>query len=124
MERIFTDHQDDITRLLLQKAYANDPYPPDYVMHQPHGAPANNCEVAILTIDNFIRLSREYAGFAFRPYRVKKGSHKDPPGVEHLAPRFGVIQFQRGGQKQHPTQLQFNLRAGYFYHPPFSNHNP
>ncbi len=36
------------------------------------------------------------------------------PGVVHQAPRFGVIQMQRGGQKQHPEQLQFNLEASYF----------
>lgn len=34
---------------------------------------------------------------------------------KHKAPKFGVVQMQRGGQKQHPTQLQFNLKAGYFY---------
>tara|TARA_R100000808_G_scaffold23266_1_gene51440 strand:- start:49 stop:249 length:201 start_codon:yes stop_codon:yes gene_type:complete len=37
------------------------------------------------------------------------------PDFFHEAPRFGIIQMQRGGQKQHPTQLQFNLEAGYFY---------
>ena len=32
-----------------------------------------------------------------------------------MAPRFGIVQMQRGGQAQHPEQLQFNLQAGYFY---------
>lgn len=48
-------------------------------------------------------------------YAVRKGTYKDPLGVQHEAPRFGIVQMQRGGQKQHPTQLQFNLKAGYFY---------
>lgn len=66
-------------------------------------------------MDEFIDLSREYSPFTYSYYRVKKGSHKEPEGVSHQAPRFGVVQMQRGGQKQHPTQLQFNLKAGYFY---------
>ncbi len=120
LEGVFTRQQDAITRLLLQKAYLADPFPPEYLVHQTRGAKGNEVEVAIFSIDGFIRLSRQYAGFHARPYRIKKGSHKDPPDMEHLAPRFGVVQFQRGGQKQHPTQLQFNLKAGYFYKPPFS----
>ncbi len=120
LENVFTKQQDAITRLLLQKAYMDDPFAPEYLVHQTRGAKGNEIEVAIFSIDGLIRLSREYAGFHTRPYRIKKGSHKDPPDVEHLAPRFGIVQFQRGGQKQHPTQLQFNLKAGYFYKPPFS----
>ena len=120
LESVLTKQQDAITRLLLQKAYSEDPFAPEYVVHQTRGAAVNETEVAIFSIDGFIKLSRGYAGFHTRPYRIKKGSHKDPPDVEHLAPRFGVVQFQRGGQKQHPTQLQFNLKAGYFYKPPFS----
>lgn len=120
LEDVFTKQQDTITRLLLQKAYLADPFPPEYLVHQTRGAKGKEIEVAIFSIDEFIRLSRQYAGFHTRPYRIKKGSHKDPPDVEHLAPRFGAVQFQRGGQKQHPTQLQFNLKAGYFYKPPFS----
>lgn len=120
LENVFTKQQDAITKLLLQKAYLDDPFAPEYLVHQTRGVKGNEIEVAIFSIDGFVRLSREYAGFHTRPYRIKKGSHKDPPDVEHLAPRFGVVQFQRGGQKQHPTQLQFNLKAGYFYKPPFS----
>ena len=120
LENVFTKQQDAITRLLLQKAYLDDSFAPEYLVHQTRGAKGNEIEVAIFSIDGLIRLSRQYAGFHTRPYRIKKGSHKDPSDVEHLAPRFGVVQFQRGGQKQHPTQLQFNLKAGYFYKPPFS----
>jgi hypothetical protein len=120
LEKIFTKQQDAITRLLLQKAYLNDPFPPEYLVHQTRQISGSEPEFAIFSIEEFIRLSREFAGFHTRPYRIKKGSHKDPADVEHLAPRFGVVQFQRGGQKQHPTQLQFNLKAGYFYKPPFS----
>lgn len=119
-EETFTHHQDAITRLLLQKAYLDDPFPPDFLVHQTRLKNGEEIEAAIFTIDKFIIHSREYGSFNTRKYSVKKGSHKDPVGVEHSAPRFGVVQFQRGGQKQHPTQLQFNLKAGYFYQAPFT----
>jgi hypothetical protein len=115
-EHLFTTQQDQISRLLLQKAYLNDPFVPDYILHKTKAAPAlNQTEVAIYTVEELIALSRRYQGFALRPYSVRKGSYPDPAGVNHLAPRFGVIQMQRGGQAQHPEQLQFNLEAGYFY---------
>ncbi|MBS0211258.1 MAG: hypothetical protein JSS27_20120 [Planctomycetes bacterium] len=115
-ERLFTDHQDDISRLLFQKAYIDDPFVPEYLLHKTKKAASpTNVEVAIYSIDELIVLSRSYQGYATRPYSVRKGSYKDPEGVTHLAPRFGVIQMQRGGQAQHPEQLQFNLEAGYFY---------
>lgn len=115
-QRLFADHQDVISRLLLQKAYLNDPFVPEYLLHKARRSTAwINTEVAIYSIEELIALSRAYQGFATRSYSVTKGSHRDPPGVTHFAPRFGVIQMQRGGQKQHPEQLQFNLEAGYFY---------
>jgi hypothetical protein len=115
-ESLFTTKQDEISRLLFQKAYLNDPFIPEYLLHKTKKTRSwNSTEVAIYSIDELIKLSRAYQGFETRPYSVKKGSYKDPVGVTHLAPRFGVIQMQRGGQKQHPDQLQFNLEAGYFY---------
>ena len=72
-------------------------------------------EFAILSIDQLIDLSAEYRGFEKKKYQVNKGSYRDPRNIYHEAPRFGTVQMQRGGQKQHPTQLQFNLEAGYFY---------
>ena len=120
-EELFSSHQDEITKILLQKGYAGDPFPPQVILHKTKKSTSNDEEIAIFTMDEFIQLSHEYSPFAYSKYRVKKGSHKEPKGIEHLAPRFGVVQMQRGGQKQHPTQLQFNLKAGYFYHTPFSN---
>jgi hypothetical protein len=115
-EQTFSTKQNEITRLLLQKAYLNDPFAPDYVLHKTKFAHAwNETEVAIYSVSELVRLSSRYQGFVVRPYSVKKGSYKDPDGVQHNAPRFGVVQMQRGGQKQHPDQLQFNLEAGYFY---------
>ena len=115
-EVLFKTHQDDVTRLLLQKAYLNDPFPPEIILHKTKRASSfDNQEIAVFTMDEFIELSREYSSFTYSNYRVKKGSHKEPEGVSHQAPRFGVVQMQRGGQKQHSTQLQFNLKAGYFY---------
>lgn len=115
-ERLFTDHQDQITRLLLQRAYMNDPFPPEIIFHKTKKSTSfENQEVAVFTIDEFIDLSKKYSAFSHSLYRVKKGRYKEPEGISHQAPRFGVIQMQRGGQRQHPTQLQFNLKAGYFY---------
>lgn len=113
---IFAEHQDDISRLLFQKAYKSDPYPPDFLLHQTVKYDSfEQCPVAIFTIDEIVQQSRAYSEYALIPYRIRKGTYKTDPH-EHLAPRFGFIQFQRGGQKQHPTQLQFNLKAGYFNH--------
>lgn len=115
-EEILTYQQDQVSRLLFQKAYLNDPFTPDYILHKTKASNSwNQTEVAIYSIDEIIDLSRAYGGFRKRSYSVRKGSYKDPQGVEHDAPRFGIIQMQRGGQAQHPQQLQFNLEAGYFY---------
>jgi hypothetical protein len=115
-ECILSEKQDEVSRLLFQKAYLDDPFVPEFLLHKTKRADSwETTEVAIYTIDELIALSRTYQGYATRPYSVKKGSHKDPPGVTHLAPRFGIIQMQRGGQAQHPEQLQFNLEASYFY---------
>ncbi len=116
LETLLSVHQDRITRLLLQKAYLDDPFVPEFLLHKTKkSASWAQTEVAIYSIDDLIQRSARYRGFATRAYSVHKGSHKDPPGVKHLAPRFGIVQMQRGGQKQHAEQLQFNLEAGYFY---------
>ena len=115
-EDILASNQGAITRLLLQKAYLDDPFVPEFLLHKTKRSDCwNESEVAIYAIDELVGYSKEYSGFVLRSYSVRKGSHKDPSGVEHLAPRFGIVQMQRGGQVQHPEQLQFNLEAGYFY---------
>lgn len=112
---LLSEHQDGITRLLLQEAYPSDPFVPQFLLHKTRRADSwATTEVAIYAMDEVIRLSRDYAGFNVRPYRVTKGRFPDPPNVKHEAPRFGIVQMQRGGQRQHPSQLQFNLQAGYF----------
>ncbi|MFZ2651674.1 MAG: hypothetical protein WA210_16370 [Burkholderiaceae bacterium] len=116
LEALLSTHQDAITTLLLQKAYLDDPFTPDFLLHKTKRSQVSDqTEVAIYPIDNLVSLSGRYQRFVTRPYSVRKGSYKDPPGITHLAPRFGIVQMQRGGQKQHPEQLQFNLEAGYFY---------
>lgn len=115
-EKLFTTFQDEISRLLFQKAYLNDPFVPDFLLHKTKQSLSwKETEVAIYSIDEIIAKSRAYQGFATKEYSVHKGSYPDPTGIAHRAPRFGIIQMQRGGQKQHPDQLQFNLEAGYFY---------
>lgn len=115
-ENIFTKHQNKITKILFQKAYKDDPYAPDYLLHQTNKYEnLNECKVALFTIDEIVTFSKKHSGFMLSPYIIRKGSFKHDNST-HYAPRFGFIQFQRGGQKQHPTQLQFNLKAGYFNH--------
>ena len=115
-ETIFKKHQNDISDLLFRKAYKNDPFPPEFLIHQTiKYEDYNNCQFAIFTIEEIIVESAKYCGFVLVPYQIKKGTYKND-NATHYAPRFGFIQFQRGGQKQHPTQLQFNLKAGYFNH--------
>jgi hypothetical protein len=115
IEELLTDRQREITTVLLQKAYPNDPFPPEFLLHQTVGPKdLNSFEMAILSIPDLVDCSCRYRSFETRSYFTRKGRFKGDP-AEHLAPRFGFIQFQRGGQKQHPTQLQFNLEAGYFY---------
>lgn len=114
LEKIFKNNQDKITRILFQNAYKDDPFYPEILLHQTVIFDnINNCQVAIYTMDEIISISHSFSEFTYSKYKIKKGSNKNDP-FEHLAPRFGFIQFQRGGQKQHPTQLQFNLKAGYF----------
>lgn len=114
--RILTASQDHVTRLLLQKAYIDDPFVPDFLIHKTRASSSwDKTEVAIYAIEELITLSHLYQNFATREYSVRKGSYRDPQGYSHLAPRFGIVQMQRGGQEQHPEQLQFNLEAGYFY---------
>ena len=116
LEKLFTEKQDEITLLLFQKAYLDDPFAPDFVLHKTKRAESwGKTETALYTVDEIVMLSRRYNGFNLKPYSVRKGRYKDPLGITHLAPRFGIVQMQRGGQKQHPNQLQFNLGAGYFY---------
>lgn len=115
-EKLFAQSQNDITRLLLQKAYLEDAFTPDFLLHKTKKSQSwHKTEVAIYSMDQLIDLSSKYGGFSTKTYTVRKGAHKDPTGIKHLAPRFGIVQMQRGGQKQHPDQLQFNLEAGYFY---------
>ncbi|HEX3798613.1 MAG TPA: hypothetical protein VH413_07925 [Verrucomicrobiae bacterium] len=115
-ETIFQKKQNEISRLLFQKAYLDDPFTPDYLIHKAKASSTwNIAEMAIYSIEELIELSKAYGRFSKKTYSVKKGSYKDPAGVFHDAPRFGIIQMQRGGQAQHPNQLQFNLEAGYFY---------
>ena len=115
-ENIFLTCQDKITLLLLQKAYIDDPFIPEFLIHKTRKSVSwHQTEVAIYHLEELVSLSKNYRGYETKPYSVRKGSYKDPVGHVHLAPRFGIVQMQRGGQAQHPEQLQFNLEAGYFY---------
>ena len=113
--RIISDNQDKISLLLFQKAYKDDPFSPEYLLHQTvKYTDFNDCETAIFSTNEIIQLSKMHSGFALSEYRIYKGTYKNKD-IVHMAPRFGFIQFQRSGQKVHPTQLQFNLKSRYFY---------
>jgi hypothetical protein len=112
---LLTRYQKEITYLLLSKGYKNDPYPPSFVLHQTCAFSSwENAEVALFTIDELVNFSCLVGGFSTTPYVVRKGRFKDSTTI-HQAPRFGFVQFQRLGNVQNATQLQFNLQAGYFY---------
>jgi hypothetical protein len=115
-ESIFVTYQDEITLILFQKAYKDDPFPPEVLMHQTvRYERFDNCQLALFTMGEIIALSLKHSRFVLSPYIIRKGTYKNDSAT-HYAPRFGFIQFQRAGNKQHPTQLQFNLKAGYFRH--------
>jgi hypothetical protein len=116
LELLFKKFQKEISLLLFQKAYIDDLFIPDFLIHKTKKSESwQTTEVAIYKINELVDLSYQYKKFELKEYSIRKGSYKDPEGVSHFAPRFGIIQMQRGGQKQHPEQLQFNLEAGYFY---------
>lgn len=112
-ENIFTKYQFEVTKILLQKAYKDDPYPPEFVLHKykKHSS-FNECSVAMFGLDELCNISCRYKSFFTTDYVVRKGRFKNDPNI-HKAPKFGFVQMQRGGQRQHPTQLQFNIKSGY-----------
>lgn len=113
-KRFLTENHHLVLDTLLRLGYDDDPLPPTVVLHQ-RSKPKSfeQVPIAVYWIEDLISRSIAVSGFCTKPYRVYKGTGRDPT-KEHQAPRFGVVQFQRGGQKQHPTQLQFNLESGYF----------
>lgn len=113
-EQFLTENHYLVLDTLLRLGYDDDPIPPSVVLHQRNKPESyEQVPIALYWIDDLILRSIATSGFSTKPYRVRKGTGKDPT-KEHQAPRFGIVQFQRGGQKQHPTQLQFNLESGYF----------
>jgi len=114
LEKRLAENQRLVTTILLQKAYPNDPYLPEYIMHQRFRySDINQFPLAIFRIDELIDFSSKCAGFHKKTYKVRKGRYKNDPNI-HEAPRFGFVQFQRFGNVQNATELQFNLKAGYF----------
>ncbi|MFB6088549.1 MAG: hypothetical protein ABEK36_02095 [Candidatus Aenigmatarchaeota archaeon] len=114
LETLFSVKQKSITRILLRNAYTDDPIPPDYIFHQRVRCDdIDKCKIALFAVDELVQQSVAHGSFWTSKYRVRKGTYKSDQNT-HEAPRFGFIQFQRLGNKQNATQLQFNLKAGYF----------
>ena len=112
-ENIFTKEQFKISKILLSKGYKDDPYSPEFVIHKyKKHSNIDECSIAVFGLDELCELSCKYNSFFTTDYVVRKGRFKNDPSL-HKAPKFGFIQMQRGGQRQHPTQLQFNLKSGY-----------
>ncbi len=116
-EHIFSVEQDAITRILLQKAYLEDPFSPEVIIQKTKKIISGPQEFAIYSIEELVKKSRNYAPF-FKTLTTevsKSKSYNVPQDVRHECPKFGIVQMQRFGNKQNATQLQFNLKAGYFY---------
>lgn len=116
-ETLLKNKQDEVTRLLLQKAYLDDPFSPEVIIQKTKRVLSCPEEFAIYSIDELISKSRKYAGFVktLKTEVSKSKSYDAPKRVKHECPKFGIVQMQRFGNKQNATQLQFNLQAGYFY---------
>lgn len=116
-ESILTNKQDEITNLLLQKAYLNDPFSPEVIIQKTKKIIEGPGEFAIYSIEELVKKSRDYAPFfkTFKTEVSKSKSYIVPSVLKHECPKFGLVQMQRFGNKQNATQLQFNLKAGYFY---------
>jgi hypothetical protein len=114
LEKLFEFHGHKILSILLRGAYQNDPYPPKYLLHVRHRAKdPKRVPMAIYEISELVELSHRYRKFETKEYMVRKGRFKGDPNI-HLAPRFGIVQFQPLGNTQNRNQLQFNLEANYF----------
>ncbi len=62
-ETLFRNHQDEVTRLLLQKGYAQDPFPPEIILHKTKKTDSSDEEIAIFSTDEFISLSKNMENF-------------------------------------------------------------
>jgi|TARA_B110000971_G_scaffold214237_1_gene246048 hypothetical protein len=116
-ESLLKNKQDGITRLLLQKAYLDDPFSPEVIIQKTRKVLSGPEEFSIYSIDELVSKSRDHARFikTLKTEVSKSKSYDVPKGVKHECPKFGIVQMQRFGNKQNATQLQFNLQAGYFY---------
>lgn len=120
-EELLQEKHAEILTVLLKNAYPDDPVPPSYVMHvRSRPESWDRAPLALFSVEELVSLSVSYKGFETRPYQVKKGRFKGDPAV-HLAPRFGIVQFQPLGNTQNRNQLQFNLQAGYFTKLPYGS---
>lgn len=116
-EKVLSAYQDKITILLLQKAnaYKTDNFRPTYILHEcTTHTDINNCQVAVMSMDEFAEYSRLFDGFGLKGQKVLKGKYKGIDTAEHQYPHFGFMQFQPIGNKQNFSELQFNLKSNYY----------
>lgn len=116
-KNLLTKYQDKITILILQKAnaYKTDKFGPSFILHEcKQHTDINDCQVAVMTMDEFARYSRLYDTFGLKGKKVSKGKYKGIDLAEHMYPHFGFLQFQPIGNKQNFSELQFNLKSNYY----------
>ena len=114
---ILTEYQVNITKMLLQcaRTYKTDSYKPTYILHEcARHSDINECEVAIMSVDEFALYSKAFDSYGIKEQPVRKGSYKGVDLAVHQYPHFGFIQFQPIGNKQNFSELQFNLKAKYY----------
>lgn len=115
--KIFTDYQDQITILIMQKAnaYKTDSFKPSYILHEcSNHTTIQNCEVAVMSMEEFAEYSRLFDSFGIKKQSIRKGRYKGIDLAIHQYPHFGFIQFQPIGNKQNFSELQFNIKANYY----------
>lgn len=116
-KQLLTDYQDEITILILQKAnaYKTDKFRPSYILHEcKRHTDINDCQAAVMSMDEFAEYSRLYDRFGLKGKKISKGKYKGIDLAEHLYPHFGFLQFQPIGNKQNFSELQFNLKSNYY----------
>lgn len=114
---ILTKYQIEITKMLLQcaRTYKTDSYKPTYILHEcKRHTSIKECEVAVMSVEEFASYSKKFDSFGIKEQPVRKGSYKGVDLAIHQYPHFGFIQFQPIGNKQNFSELQFNLKAKYY----------
>ena len=78
-----------------------------------HISYTSECEVAVMSVEEFASYSKKFDSFGIKEQPVRKGSYKGVDLAIHQYPHFGFIQFQPIGNKQNFSEQQFKLQKFY-----------